>query len=440
MVPDFGSDRIDNPSELQICRLLKRPDQATAARLAEVAHRIHGWQTEVTAEAQVMRFLQITNFIESIKTKEASSQSFLANTLAITLARVYAARLPADNDCIAKLANLERALHQGASVQWLGARVSVLFRAYTRRLFAVGLLRKQMPTDDEARRLLGALGIDPKQAIASLVAGLNEYRQYGVKPCLFADGQLHDDADAWAFTDGYDFVSELPASVDWARPLAVTALGPRVEMTQLKPVLEQFSAGKRIDFDFTNKLTVVIQASGEFTVDVEVGAVSLRDYFAEGDRTEAYDLFRIVHLLRLYSLIVPHHVSADLEVPEWPTLPAKHKERKQYRQRLLDGLRPLLLPRLRVLENPAAIRAALETELCEAEQDTEARTDYTKKVKHEVIGFVRKLATGQSATDTARQLAWEQRRIILKPGETYTKTHNRGTRPNLATGHIAVVK
>jgi len=438
--------RTNDPAlELLVRKLLRRPRPIKAAVVANAAKRIYAWQPRArTAVLEVQRFLSLANTIETIKQGvdgQEKGTGYIANTLVISLARLYAAHMPVEEECLLQLGEYEKLLQQHPSLQWMYAKVSFLYRAYARRAYAVNLLREQMPTDAEASRQLAEMGVDdPAATIAEIAAALNEQRAYGVKPCLFRDGMLHDSDDAWVFSDGHDLMQDMPEGIEIDPPLAVTVLGAQREIKQLQP--ERYDHGRGMistRFDFRDKLVAAIQASGEFTVDPQLGMVPLETYFIQAERRKAYQLFQIIHLLRLYDLIVPQYVAADLTVPAWPVLTDDQPRRGRHLPVPADGLRTLVLPRLRVLRHPDAVRAALDQELAEAERETEQRSQRGPVANHPVTGFVRPLPAGCTASPKAHELAWKERKIILGEGETYVRFHRRGQKPNPAVGHVAQV-
>ncbi len=434
----------DTSLELLVTKLLRQPDAVSAAQIAAAVHRIYGWfEIAGPIRNQLQRLLDVMDTIDTIKQEVVGYQhaSVISNMLAVSLARLGAVRLPLDESYLKELGQFVESLRLSQFHGWLYFKAGSFYKSYVAHHYAVHLLKRQMPADEEAAEQLAAVGIkDGERVISELATALAEHRAYGVKPCLFQDGILHSNEDAWVFVDGYDVVRDIDSDdrLELTKPLALAILAARSEIGHLEPTRVAHRAENLdyagVEFDFRSKLMAAIGVAGEFTTDVGIGAVSLRECFVQADRTVAYTLFRIIQLLRLYNLIVPQYVAPGLAVPAWPVLPKGHRERDEHRQRWRAGLRDLVLPRLRVLGDPAAVRLALQREMADAMAETE-RLDREPTARHSVTGFVRPLPAGCTATERARQLAWEERGISLSEGETYVRTHQRGQAPNPALGH-----
>ena len=265
------------------------------------------------------------------------------------------------------------------------------------------------------------------------------YRHFGVKGSVLQDGLLHSWEQAWTFYDGIQEFGHIGGRT----PLALTHLTNAAEIRSLKRQTDD-SGGYRtrmVRVPYDVQMMVVVQMDGSLTLDPEYGVRPLERAFDEAGRAEAYQYFRLLHLMRVADQVLPTDLIVRLGIPAWPVMPELRKQRERSRPNVPRLLRDLRIPRQRILRQPGLVADALRAEVADAwrAHDVDPQAGTKKKVKHWVPGFPRKLAAGTVAGPQAAENAWKERRLVLKPGYTFVPGHNRGSREDPDTiGHRLV--
>jgi|GEM_PF-3888457 len=270
-----------------------------------------------------------------------------------------------------------------------------------------------------------------------LASQIIKLQRYGIKPCVMQDGLLHRPSEAWVFSD----VSDRECGAGMLRPLAVSHLALISEVTSLREKVDDHRVpGARFtSMPFPSLGLVVVQRDGRLTADSEYGLRPLEAIFGQAGREKAYHFFRLLHLMRVADLVVPVEVYREHGVPTWPVMPATRKQREASRQRPEKLLRDLWVPRQLIISRPELLDGAFDAELAEAMRTHGLEPDASSRARHSVPGFTRKLPEGCQATPEARRLALEERGIVLQPGYTYVRHHERGSEEDAASiGHRAI--
>jgi len=394
----------------------------------------------------LLHFMRLCEYSKLPGTLSPNQMGLLSEAM-VLYGRCYAERLPLDStilEAIQKAANsfnedFPAALPSSSTVRRIGKGLHVLSKSYQARFRAAAAIgnafRGDFPWGFSEAELA-----DAKERADEVAARIAEHRHYGVKDCLMQDGIMHAPGEAWVFKDG---MSLQEPDVPRARLIAVTHLVDRKKVRKsLDFVTVQRDGLRWQEVDFPTKLLVAIHENGNLTIDPEYGAQTLKAVFEGLDKAPAYEIFRLVHLLRLSDLVLPLEVYRQLDVPSWPVMPSTRKARAEQREQIPGLLRRLMVPRMRILEQPALIEAALQAEMIQAEADTDAaeaaQLGGKPRAKHKVPGFKRLLPKGCVASPEAHVLAWRQRKIILEDGWTFVRSHNRGKGENTSIGHEAI--
>lgn len=433
----FGGKEVDH----QVSWLHARGNPLKTEDVVATARRLHGWFPPVNSFLGTLdRYIWLTDEIVKF-TGGKPKMELTKGSLLIALACLYANSLPYEQSGSTQLLRIaekfKRRSRRGRleSLLATAGNLGRLEIAYSRRVMAVQAIRASIPAGEP-------WGMPPEDVANaaehanSLARRIQEQRKYVIKPCIIDDGWLHLPDDAWVFRDGIEDLELLDpyCLLGMSRPLAIThlaershikALGTEVK-TDIGPELTQVVTQAQ----YPAKCIIAVQFDGRFTLDVEYGLMPLMKAFIDAGRTDAYDIFRWVHLTRLSHIVLSHEGHRRHNSP-------KHGEVHNERPQELTGLfRPFVVPRIRFLDQEPD---DLLAEPSSSQDSSEAPSDkkpYTPKARHEVPGFVRPLPKGTEATSEAKARA-KKAGVILGEGETFVKTHNRGSRENKSAGHIA---
>ncbi len=440
---------------MQIRRVVNRPE-VSAAMIAESVKRICLWYQRKDNFAECLGlFLDILQTMNSQAPTTDAPQALVvrSNSVGIALARFFAMMLPFDDSNVAILARLlkdtKELFDAGLGLDSFYPKVHALCQAYEHRRSGLLQLRR-VPESEIASWQEALTGIDVDAVSDEIAVGIDQLRAYGVKPCVFNDGLLQPAGTSWVFGDGYDLRRTVDPDGQWdflASSLAVTILTPEHEVRRTGRVapstrIEVSGQARMVGFglDVRALLSASIYEGGRMTADPEIGVIPLDMYFAQSGRRAMFPIFRLIHLLRLYDLVVPVEAMRQAALPGWPGRPvseAGRQPRQARREPPERFFRTLVVPRLRLLGDTGALDRAMAHEVDDARRLTERLT--TKLMdRHDIVGFLRPLPLGRRATDRARTLALQERGIAAIPeGYTYVKNHSRGSQENGAVGHIA---
>ncbi len=278
---------------------------------------------------------------------------------------------------------------------------------------------------------------DPKQANDQIFAEISSMRKYGVKTVVFRDGLLNVYGMDWLFSDALMAFTGNPATDAFARAAfkgvqaAISVVRKGIRPSEIfSHDNRKYSARSELTLTtYEGMSTMYLGNDGEVGLSTGPGISPLRDLFASRGTTELYEYFRFVQLMRFFDLVVP--VSQVAKMPSLPSAPStvgKVLEMTGISKKPMDYI-DILLPRVRLLESHMPeIVSDLRQEVDNSEKDTLERV-HKQHAEHVVIGFARPLPKGYKVSKRARELAWEESKIILEPGETYVRTHRRGKGP-----------
>lgn len=281
------------------------------------------------------------------------------------------------------------------------------------QIYAESHLRPASTMLDQLGISLARIGTDIRGVNDEMATEMARLRRYGVKPCFFQDGVMHDRQQAWAF---------LPLPDSGSSNTAIVALSTRDSLTNLEPRRQpRPGASQTFHYDIMASLTMAISREGHLTIGMSDAAIPSQSILDQMGLAEWYEPFRLIQLLRLYDLIMP--IERVRELPGWPIQPTRGLSGMMKKSTPLSQIPALVLPRLKLLDNPRALYDQLEQEVAAAQKLAVTRS----LRRHAVVGHIRILPPGKTATAAARKLAWEESNITLLPGETYVKLHDRGT-------------
>lgn len=446
-MPDLQSGSfpvLSNASVTVLVRryLLRRSQPPTPGELATVAGRLLDClNLEPRFEPQVAAVFALASTISHIEahTVNQPKPKPLRNLLTGAVAEVAAQRLPLSAGHLAEL----RALAEGYgrlpdddSRSWYAPKAAQLHNAYDRRMRWVSLVTGFMP-ESEMEELAGP-GLPDDGDVDELAAALMELRRYGVKSCFMQDGLIQPASDAWVLMDGAEFrEARARRGAEPTGHLAEIFLAPAKAICDFKLVESRRlgeGQGRGYNTSFARRLSAGLTFDGH----LDGGDITFQPvagYFEEAGRAEYYPLMRVIQLLRLYDLVVPAEVVAELPSSAQLVQPGPRRRRNRPPAR---SIRDLWLPRLHLVRDDMAdVTTDLVREVADAERDTPDTPEAAAtRARHEVLGFMRPLPAGRDASPSAHVLAWEQRKMLIPPGHTYVKTHNRGSGPPIE-GHRA---
>lgn len=421
--------------ELQARRLGKHPNPDEIVR---TAHRIHEWLRPQGSFEQSLRYYiqavdSVARSIHDVPDLHASGSSLMT-----ALSWLYAKSIAYDRDGERILREHVRILRQTARVHPLEEYRVAASRSITHLERLKPAYRRRIKMKQTIRDVFSSVSTEivPEDVWenaakdAAFVAGqIGRHRRYGVKPCVMQDGIWHEWRDAWVFLDGFDELSGVPEEYRRALrpPLAISHLAVRQGVKRLGMAVNRYDIASTqglivVAPKYSSRMTVVVQQSGELTVDIELGVYPLRELFKEAECEEMYDVFSLIHLLRLSDLIVPEYIRQQYDAPPWPALPELRREREAHHQGLHDQIRRLRVPRLRLLKNAQVIERALEKEHLEDLQETERLQSYQPpRSMGSRIGHFRRLPPGYQASPEAISWALYERGMQPPSGYTYVK-------------------
>ncbi len=309
-------------------------------------------------------------------------------------------------------------LRESAERQIAASNILRLTAAYQKRIAAHHMIRTQfkasspMPLDcpddmseqaDEAAKRLASL------------------RAYGVSSCIMQDGIMHDRAKCWVFYDGYAVMSRFPKRFQAALriPLALTFLAERDDVRTLDTAVKPTDVNDDLvmfEVGFKYNALIGVQTNGELTLDTEYGLFPLQKAFEEAEKSEYYELFRFVHLMRLCDLLIPETVKRERGIRNWPAV-GSSKSRQRHRDEVEVLFREFWVPRRRVIYEGGfteALDAAVRRSQPLSREDGEVR---------EQLGYFKPLPAGCVASPEACKLALEEKGELPPEGHTYVRTH-----------------
>ena len=312
--------------------------------------------------------------------------------------------------------------HQTATFQFPSSSYWSTFNDHVHSLNALKQTQsvlEKTPLSHKESRLAAALEWEND----GLFAAVRQLQKYGVSPVYIADNTQLPIVD-WHV---YDFLAEArqnPASLKIFSPsLAPMVLarfgGFTASLIDQTPVTQRFERGWRLDYG-----GLVAGRSQQTDPDM---AFNLHDdghlyatygtplswLAAELGLTAQYELVR-AQVLSLYTdLVVPAYLvddSEDIKV-------AEQTARRASRPRTRDFLKLVVARRRLIDQHPNLL------DLVEREAKSQSRLVR----RHGVVGFIRRLPAGHRASQTQRDLCWQDQGIELPPtGETYVRAHARG--------------
>ncbi len=266
-----------------------------------------------------------------------------------------------------------------------------------------------------------------------LMKELLNLRKYGVKNCYFQDGICHSVNDVWLFSDFLEIERLSMSSKFYLGSeksfIANISIANKNDVIGVPLDLKtDMRKGGRWEiqsttFPIKRNFLWSIDWTGHLYAYSTYFSFPLKELFVSMGKEIEYEIVRLSHVMRLYDLLVP--ITIVSEMPPLPTHKAGIWETVKSLGRS-DLINPdLIIPRIKKMESgPRFISEELQREVEKARQITKNRSE---KSRHKVTGFVRDLPVGHNASLRAKDLAWEEQRIILEEGETYVKTHKRGT-------------
>lgn len=126
-----------------------------------------------------------------------------------------------------------------------------------------------------------------------------------------------------------------------------------------------------------------------------------------------------------FDLTVPSYI-VDLANDEAGQMPVDAESAPE-----ADKLRRLLVARTRILK-------ILGDEITHEMEKDEAESESLHKdiIKHGVVGHLRRIPEGYTASESARSLCWEQLGVEIPEGHTYVQKHERGNLDLPDKGHV----
>ena len=410
---------------------LMRQRAKSAGHYHRLAEKIHGRYLEgIDFMPGVKILLDIATSVNDIKvaTIGVKSPADAANFLTHLVMAMFLRQAEIGANDLARLKELSSELEAAkTSESWYWPKVRIIHN------LAEGIRDTELYAEFVSASLSPlvetALGVFPDidQRIREVMAELLNLRKYGVKSCYFQDGILHRADQAWVFADFHELESRMnPLYRQTEKHLAAIVLTKRAEIEHLRVSRDQINVGSSlllsVGFDFKG-MSWAVDYNGELDISGSTSLISVRDIFRRTGKEPLYELVRMMHVLRLYDLVVPVDV-----VRKMPPLP----QQKKGVRRLLGKVRPariaapeLLVPRLRQLETIQRIIAELERECEEADKATIERAPRELR-QHEVVNHIRQLPAGHHPSAKARERARRELGIELRDNETYVCRHIRG--------------
>lgn len=417
--------------EMQIRRLL-RDEHLQGGKVASAAKVIFGWfppgnslDEGILQWGRILQMLYLRtpkgDSLQEQRTAEA------CKGLQLSLTNLYSAHLEASTAGLQRIAYVCKAGQDADSskpgMRFLQAMSQQLLYSYGIRVRTIETLKEYFT--EERLSLLGEWGDVEPGEVEELAANLERLRAYGVKPCIFEDGLLHPSSHSWIFNDGHEFIRGLDPEKKHGleQPIAVTHLALKSTINRIRPVTYRDGTPyRRLSHGFEPYMAVAIKNGGVMTMDVEQGLIPTEGIFREASLDSVYPQFQLVHLLRLFELVVPEEVTRGM--PAWPSLPSTRKGREELQAKTPRMWRSLVLPRQRILREPGLLEA-LEREIVEGLELTN-RLSQPQSDPREIIGFLRRLPKGHKASPSARELAWKEQTLQIPDGYTYVKTQGDG--------------
>lgn len=425
----FGAPR-PGITQLDIVRQVRRLQSKspfTSDDVIAVAQRIYGWlPVNGSFEDSLSHYVRAMNGVAYAALQE--ERLYVATSgLSAALTWLFTLNLPYESDASAILRRnaddytRAAAAHYdpAASMHYMRSaeHLARLNGAYSRRLQMVDVVQERIPYSEEWN-VFGAAS-ELVEYATYVAYKIGECRRYGVKPCIMQDGIMHLPDDVWVFLDGFDELGKLPAEYQEGLrlPLAITHLAGQKDVKSLESQVSRQGHAAALSPSYDRSMAVSVQLDGTLTIDSEMGLYPLQRIFEEAGRSEVFEMFRLVHLMRLSDLIVPEIVRRQYQAPHWPTQPRNKSAQRAYRQALSGQLRELIIPRVRLLDDVEMITRAQEGELIEDMTFTDQLQE--QRTLGPMVGHFRRLPRGHKASPQACTLALEERGMFPPEGMTY---------------------
>lgn len=258
-------------------------------------------------------------------------------------------------------------------------------------------------------------------------------RTYGIKNVYWRDGWSHDPDLCWSYLDP-NLLEEriIGSNCFWLhRAVVVISLGEAIAEEQVFTVTAGPKAeGRQAEGLIMPNTLFAFQISDDGTFDAGLGTglMPMADIFQRLNRPTEWEVFRLLHLLHLYELLVPmSHVASPSRQPLPRPIGNSPEERSTWLRRLLHP--DILLPRLREIRTLPRFEVALEREVDSALQE---------QASVEVTDHIRQLPPGFRPSQRARELArLHMNGRVLADHETYVQKHHRGSGPAIVKPHQA---
>ena len=436
-----------------IRRIYKADHDLSIADMSEAAQflldtdapKVHLGESKLTRAQHLMLHalrIQLTAVYLKNEIYGEEADAKLLNRLTGVVGEEVAELLPLDLQVHRYLDHLYRALEVAARDDgdvwgWFYPKVYRAYMVYDNRIRWVSFIQKVF-TDQQMKNLVGFGLVAPLARIDQLAALLMKLRKYGVKTSYFRDDilSLPMSGLAWVFLDGYQGRSVYERTGYQFSPdriadvyLAEVKSLRNIQLTKSHAGGAGMRAVEAYSLSIDRHLSMSILPDGH----LDGGGLiehRLEKYFAEAGRPQAYQVMRLMQLIRLFDLTVP--VSIVRALPEAARLNLGQGKKRDRREREFRPVRDLFLPRLAAARATARLIREIEREIAAA-----SSTPATPRVGHDVPGFMRPLPDGCRATPAAHQLAWDEMRQEIPDGHTYVKNHHRGSGPGKVVIHEA---
>ena len=384
--------------------------------------------------------LELTVDIQKQTLFGARSDPRTVNRLAAVISEEVAERLPLDKNVYKYLWRLVTQVEAAAERDdkndgWFYAKVFRAYATYQNRLNWVNFV-KRVFTDETMAALRPDGEPLAERDVDQVAATLNELRWYGVKSCYMQDDVLNLQRDmAWVFVDGFLHRQALEEAgmqglVERMADFYLTDL----PISDLTIKHRAVGAGSRriptVGIDVSRHLGGAILPDGHLESGLGWSIHPISKYFQEAGRPEAYQVMRVMQLMRLFDLTVPVKVVQSMG----PAVQLSHANGKsKVRERAFRPVRELWLPRLQAIAPGLEVLISLIRD-----ESTPVEPVNTKPTAtHTVNGFFRPLLPGQhSSPEALVKLRKERPGAEMKVGHTFVKTHDRGSGPRV-TAHEA---
>jgi hypothetical protein len=407
--------------------VLVRNDDAEDPAIVETGRKL--FYTFIDTEDPTRMIQDFTRLAYAIDATKKQSTSFHATTEVsnqiISVAGVEVGFiLPATKQTLQMLERIKKGF-KGVDSQWMNPKIDNIGNVIGFRMQLNAYLQRYADVNggSSVEDGLNEREVNMKELSDEIMAQLVELRQYGIKPAFTNNDTItKKPGESWVTTDPKQYLHAGDKTLRSCIPHVagfVLASTPRPQDLSAKYQDIDYGDGIQtygLNFDFNTSLNLGMFADGDLGIATLHSVRSIKPYFERAGKAGLYEYLRLNLVKTLFDLVVPTDVIKDADGNAAPT-----ESTWEWKRKPSSSIEDIMLPRLRYLnEHGDDILNRLRSEEDE---------NMLKLREHGVVGHPRLLPPGYQPTPEAAALAARDG-VTLKPGQTYVRSHKRGSADN----------